>query len=354
MTDTDASPATDWQRRLDDLRSTAIGELDKAGDAAALEQWRITHLGRKSALSDLMGGMGKLAPDDRRAVGSAANDVKRDMEQAFSTREGQIRQRELADALQRERIDVTLPGRPPGLGALHPITQTIEECVHVLHGMGFQLTQTPEVETDYYNFESLNIPSWHPARDMQDTLYVRVPDVVLRTQTTAYQARVMSTQKPPVRIINVGRCYRAEQTDATHEWMFHQIDGLAVDEGITLSDLRGTLTTFAQRMFGSRTRTRFRCDYFPFVEPGVDFAISCFRCDGSDPTCSICHGTGWLEILGAGMVHPRVLERVGYDPERVTGFAWGMGIERIAMIKYGIDDIRQFYANDLRFLEQFK
>jgi phenylalanyl-tRNA synthetase alpha chain len=219
--------------------------------------------------------------------------------------------------------------------------------------MGFSVTQTPEVETDYYNFESLNIPRWHPARDMQDTLYVRVPDVVLRTQTTAYQARVMETQEPPVRIINVGRCYRSEQVDATHEWMFHQIDALAVDEGITLADLRGTLTTFAQRMFGPSIRTRFRCDYFPFVEPGVDFAISCYRCDGSNPACPICHGSGWLEILGAGMVHPRVLERVGYDPERYTGFAWGMGVERLAMIKYAIDDIRLFYANDLRFLEQF-
>jgi phenylalanyl-tRNA synthetase alpha chain len=176
----------------------------------------------------------------------------------------------------------------------------------------------------------------------------------MRTQTTAYQARVMSTQQPPVRIINIGRCYRAEQTDATHEWMFHQIDGLAVDEGITLADLRGTLTTFAQRMFNPNIRTRFRCDYFPFVEPGVDFAISCFRCDGTDPTCSICHGSGWLEILGAGMVHPRVLERVGYDSSRLTGFAWGMGVERIAMIKHGIEDIRLFYANDLRFLEQFR
>jgi phenylalanyl-tRNA synthetase alpha chain len=182
---------------------------------------------------------------------------------------------------------------------------------------------------------------------------VRVPDVVLRTQTTAYQARVMSTQQPPVRIINVGRCYRAERTDPTHEWMFQQIDGLAVDEGISMADLRGTLTTFARRMFGSSIRTRFRCDYFAFVEPGVDFAISCFRCDGTDTSCSICHGTGWLEILGAGMVHPRVLERVGYDPDRYTGFAWGMGIERITMIKHGIEDIRLFYANDLRFLEQF-
>jgi phenylalanyl-tRNA synthetase alpha chain len=354
MTDTEASPAADWQRRLDELRSTAVDALGGAGDAAALEQWRVTHLGRKSALSDLLGGMGKLPPDERRIVGSGANLVKRDLEQAFAERESIVRQRELSAKLERERIDVTLPGRPPGVGALHPITQTIDECVRVMRGMGFLVTRTPEVESDYYNFEALNMPSWHPARDMQDTFYVRVPDVVLRTHTTAYQARVMTTQQPPVRVVNVGRCYRAERVDATHEWMFHQLDGLAVDAGLTLADLRGTLTTFAQQMFGARTRTRFRCDYFPFVEPGVDFAISCYRCDGTESACPICHGTGWLEILGAGMVHPRVLERVGYDPERVTGFAWGMGIERIAMIKYAIDDIRLFYANDLRFLEQFK
>ena len=354
MTETDASPGTDWRGRLDRLQSTALSQLKQAADASGLEQWRITHLGRKSALSDLMGGLGKLGVDERRAVGAAANEVKRALEQAYMAREGAVRQRELSQALERERIDVTLPGRPPALGAMHPISRTIQECVEILRGLGFQVTQTPEVETDYYNFESLNIPAWHPARDMQDTLYVRVPDLVLRTQTTAYQARVMTTQQPPVRIINVGRCYRAEQTDATHEWMFHQIDGLAVDEGLTLADLRGTLTTFAQRMFSPKIRTRFRCDYFPFVEPGVDFAISCFRCDGAEPSCPICHGSGWLEILGAGMVHPRVLERVGYDSSRLTGFAWGMGVERIALIKYGIDDIRLFYANDLRFLEQFK
>jgi phenylalanyl-tRNA synthetase alpha chain len=354
MTETDATLGTDWLGQLDALKATALGQLEHAFDAASLEQWRIAHLGRKSALSDLMGGLGKLSADERRAVGSAANGVKRSLEEAFAAREESVRTRALSQALEHERIDVTLPGRSPGAGALHPIIRTINECVQILTGMGFQVTQTPELETDYYNFESLNIPAWHPARDMQDTLYVRVPDLVLRTQTTAYQARVMTTQQPPVRIINVGRCYRAEQTDATHEWMFHQIDGLAVDEGLTLADLRGTLTTFAQRMFGSSIRTRFRCDYFPFVEPGVDFAISCFRCDGSDPSCSICHGSGWLEILGAGMVHPRVLERVGYDSSRLTGFAWGMGVERITLIKYAIEDIRLFYANDLRFLEQFR
>ncbi len=353
MTHTDARTATELQRRLDDLRSTAVEQLQTAGNAAALEQWRVAHLGRKSPLSDLLGGMGKLGPDEKRVVGSTANVIKRELELAFTQRERVIRHREVQQALERERIDVTLPGRPPSVGALHPITQTIDECVEILQSLGFQLTQTPEVETDYYNFEALNIPTWHPARDTQDTFYVRMPDLVLRTQTTAYQLRVLTSQLPPVRIINVGRCYRAEQVDATHEWMFHQVDGLAVDEGLTLADLRGTLTTFAQRMFGMQIRTRFRCDYFPFVEPGVDFAISCFQCDGSNPDCPICHGSGWLEILGAGMVHPRVLQRAGYDAERLTGFAWGMGVERVAMIKYAVQDMRQFYANDLRFLEQF-
>jgi phenylalanyl-tRNA synthetase alpha chain len=342
-----------WQEQLESIEHAALAELEQATDAAALERWRTAHLGRRSQLSDLLGGLGKLPKDERASVGQAANRVKKALEAAHTGREATIRKRELGVALERERLDVSLPGRWPGVGALHPISQTILECVDILKSMGFQVTQTPELETDYYNFEALNIPAWHPARDMQDTLYVQPPRLLLRTQTTAYQARVMSTQQPPVRIVNVGRCYRAEAVDATHEWMFHQIDGLAVDEGLTMADLRGTLATFASRIFWPHIRTRFRCDYFPFVEPGVDFAISCGRCDGRDESCPICHGTGWLEILGAGMVHPRVLEGVGYDPERYTGFAWGMGIERIAMLKHGIDDIRLFYANDPRFLEQF-
>jgi phenylalanyl-tRNA synthetase alpha chain len=342
-----------WQEDLEDIQHTALAELEQASDAGGLEHWRTVHLGRRSRLSELLGGLGKLPQAERAGVGQSANRVKKALEEAFNGREATIRKRDLGVALDRERLDVTLPGRWPGVGALHPISQTIVECIDILKSMGFQVTQTPELETDYYNFETLNMPAWHPARDMQDTLYVQPPHLLLRTQTTAYQARVMSTQQPPVRIVNVGRCYRAEAADATHEWMFHQIDGLAVDEGLTLADLRGTLATFAARIFWPQIRTRFRCDYFPFVEPGVDFAISCGRCDGRDEQCPICHGSGWLEILGAGMVHPRVLERVGYDPERYTGFAWGMGIERIAMLKHGIDDIRLFYANDPRFLEQF-
>ena len=355
MTGEDSSPA--WAQRLAGLRALALEQLAQAHDTGALEQWRVAQLGRKGPLSELTGGLAALPKEQRAAVGQAVNAVKRALEDAFAARQAWLRERELAAALERDRVDVTLPGRPPAVGALHPITRTAAECVDVLRGMGFQVTQTPEVETEYFNFESLNIPAWHPARDMQDTIYVDVPSVLLRTQSTAYQARVMTTQQPPVRIINVGRCYRSEAVDATHEWMFHQIDGLAIDQGLTMAELRGTLTSFARQLFAptgsSREfRTRFRCDYFPFVEPGVDFAISCYRCDG-DPSCPICHGSGWLEILGAGMVHPKVLANAGYDPDRYTGFAWGMGIERITMIKYAIDDIRLFYANDPRFLEQF-
>jgi phenylalanyl-tRNA synthetase alpha chain len=346
--------------RLAALREAALEQLGQADDSAALERWRAAQLGRRSPLSELLSGLGQLPKEDRAAVGQAANTVKQALEAAYAARQSAIHARELAAALERERLDVTLPGRLPGVGRLHPVTQTALEAVEILRGMGFQVTQTPEVETDYYNFESLNIPSWHPARDMQDTLYVDPPRLLLRTQTTAYQARVMTTQEPPVRIINVGRCYRSEAVDATHEWMFHQIDGLVVDEGVTMAELRGTLTGFARQFFapGGRPaerelRTRFRCDYFPFVEPGVDFAIECYRCRGEDAGCSICHGSGWLEILGAGMVHPWVLANAGYDPDRYSGFAWGVGVERLAMIKYGIDDIRLFFANDPRFLEQF-
>lgn len=362
MTTAEDTQAQHWERRLAEIQAAALQGLEQAGDSAALETWRVAHLGRKSALSEMLGGLGQMPREQRAAVGQGGNRVKRALEEAFATREAQVRATELQAALERERLDVTLPGRPVPAGGLHPITATIAQCVDILRGMGFQVTQTPEVDTDYYVFESLNIPPWHPARDMQDTLYVQAPRVVMRTQTTAYQARVMTTQEPPVRIINLGRCYRAEAVDATHEWMFHQIDGLAVDEGLTMADLRGTLKAFAEQFFAPTgaaeakrdIKTRFRCDYFPFVEPGVDFGISCYICQGEgQPGCSICKGSGWLEILGAGMVHPNVLREVGYDPDRYTGFAWGMGIERLAMIKYGIEDIRLFYANDLRFLEQF-
>ncbi len=335
------------------LRDAALGELASVQDAEALERWRVAYLGRNAPLNQVLSGLGKLAPEQRRTLGQATNAAKVALQEAYEARLAELKARAREEAFARERVDVTLPGRPLAPGRLHPITQVIEECLHILQSMGFQVASTREVELDYYNFEVLNIPPEHPARDMWDTLYVQPPSVLLRAHTTAYQGRMMQELTPPIRILNVGRNYRFEAVDATHEWMFHQIDGFAVDEGLTLADLKGTLTAFAQQIFWPTVRTRFRCDYFPFVEPGVDMSISCHACEGRGGDCPVCRGAGWLEILGAGMVHPKVLQAGGLDPERYSGFAWGMGPERIAMIKYGIQDIRLFYGNDLRFLEQF-
>jgi phenylalanyl-tRNA synthetase alpha chain len=344
---------TDQIDAVQALSAAALAELASVDGADALERWRVAHLGRNSPLNQMLAGMGKLEPDERRQLGQAVNQAKLALQAGFEAREATLKARAREAAFSSQRVDVTLPGRPLAPGRLHPVTQVIEESLRILQTMGFQVVETPEVETDYYNFEALNIPAEHPARDMWDTLYVEPPHVLLRTHTTAYQGRMMEQMRPPIRVVNVGRNYRFEAVDATHEWMFHQIDGFAVDEGLTLADLKGTLTAFAQQIFWPGVRTRFRCDYFPFVEPGVDMSISCHACEGRGGDCPVCRGAGWLEILGAGMVHPRVLERGGLDPERYTGFAWGMGPERIAMIKYGIQDIRLFYGNDLRFLAQF-
>jgi phenylalanyl-tRNA synthetase alpha chain len=341
---------------LQALEAKAIEALQSARTLSDLEAWRVAFLGRRSQLAAFMSTLGTLAPEQRGAAGQSANEAKRRLEAALSDRRHDIEDDEVRHALQSQRLDVTLPGRWPalGMGRVHPITRTILDSVSILRGMGFDVTTTPEIELDYYNFEALNTPPWHPARDLQDTLYVDYPRVLMRTQATAYQARVLPRTSAPVRLLNVGRCHRSEATDATHEWMFYQIDGLVVDKGVTMSDLRGTLTTFATRFFGRPVKTRFRCDYFPFVEPGVDFAISCHRCDGDGgPSCPICHGSGWLELLGAGMVHPKVLDNVGYDSTVYSGFAWGMGVDRLTLVKHGITDIRMFYANDVRFLEQF-
>jgi len=333
----------DWRARIDELRERALGELANASEPEALERWRVAFLGRRGALSVVLRGLSTLPAERRPAAGQAANQTKRALEIAFTEREAELREQALARALEQERLDVTLPGRPPCRGGLHPTTIILREITGFFRSMGYQVVEGPEVELDKYNFEMLNIPANHPARDMWDTLYVRPPDVLLRTHTSPMQARVMEATRPPVRVVVPGRCYRYEAQDATHEWMFYQVEGLAVDEGLTMADLKGTLFAFARHMFGARVQTRFRCDYFPFVEPGVDMSIS-------SPDL---HGGAWLEIMGAGMVHPRVLEMAGYDPQRYTGFAFGMGPERIAMLKYGISDIRLFYGNDLRFLEQF-
>ena len=341
---------------IEEIRVEALRQLDLAASTEELEAWRVSYLGRKGRLTQVLRGVGALSPNERRRVGSEANHVKIMLEDRGNNRQRDLKTAAVADILKTEQIDVTLPGWPLARGGLHPTTRIIREICDVFFSMGFQVVEGPEVEWDRYNFEMLNIPKDHPARDMWNTLWVDFLDqngekpMLLRTHTSPMQARFMEDTEPPVRVVVPGKVYRYEATDATHEWHFHQVEGLAVDEGITFSDLKGTLYEFARRIFGQERKIRFRCDYFPFVEPGVDMSIDCFNCDGQG--CRICGGTGWIEIMGAGMVHPEVLKGVGYVPSVHTGFAFGMGPERIAMLKYGISDIRHFYSNDLRFLAQ--
>ena len=339
------------------VKSRALTDLDSADSLERLEELRIAYLGRRGALTQVLRGLGSLPPEERRKTGAEANEAKRLLEERFSQTEQALKDSEVSGLLERDSIDVTLPGWPVPTGGLHPTTRTVREVCDTFVAMGFQVVEGPEVEWDHYNFEMLNIPKHHPARDMFNTLWVDYTDsngeqpMLLRTHTSPMQARIMEKTEPPVRVVVPGKVFRYEATDATHEWHFHQVEGLAVDKGITLADLKGTLYEFARHLFGQDRKARFRCDYFPFVEPGVEMAIDCFACDGSG--CRVCSHTGWIEIMGAGMVHPKVLEGVGYDPAVYTGFAFGMGVERIAMLKHGIEDIRLFYANDLRFLRQF-
>ncbi len=343
--------------RVEHVRDDALAALARTESPEDLEAWRIAFLGRRGHLTGLLRAVGLLPPDQRKAAGEAANRAKSYLESALAEREHALAAGDGSNADQDGAIDVTLPGWPAPVGGLHPTTLIMREICDAFISMGFQVVEGPEVEWDHYNFEMLNIPKDHPARDMWNTLWLDYEDdagetpMLLRTHTSPMQARIMEGQEPPVRVVVPGKCYRYEATDATHEWHFFQVEGLAVDRGITFADLKGTLYEFARLVFGQERRVRFRCDYFPFVEPGVDMSIDCFACAGGG--CRICGETGWIEIMGAGMVHPKVLEGVGYDPNIYTGFAFGMGPERIAMLKYGIDDIRLFYANDLRFLSQF-
>jgi len=342
-------------KELEELRAIAIGELESISDLQELEKWRVKYLGRKGSLTSILRSLGSLPAEERRVAGSAANDLKLLFEARLKEKEEGLRTRLLSDSLATTGIDVTLPGSPIVLGRFHPTTRILREICQVFVSMGFQIVEGPEVEWDYYNFEALNIPRDHPARDMWATFWIDGGDDdktrLLRTHTSPMQIRLMEKVRPPVRAIVPGKCYRYEATDATHESMFYQVEGLAVDQGITLADLKGTLYEFARRLFGEGRKARFRCDYFPFVEPGVEMAIDCFVCQGKG--CRLCGNSGWIEILGAGMVHPDVLRRVNYDPEVYTGFAFGMGVERVPMLRYGIDDIRLFYSNDVRFLRQF-
>lgn len=348
--------------QLKEIEKTALAALEAVQDENALEAWRVAFLGRSSPLMQVFSGLGALEKEARPLVGQKANEVKKALEAAFGSRSEMLRHAALARALSEERLDVTLPGRPMARGRLHPDTQILRELYRVFAEMGFQVYRSREVESDEYNFQLLNFPVGHPARDMQDTYFIEAEGrgdnpIVLRTHTSPGQIRAMREMAardpqnpPPVRIILPGMVYRYEQVDARHETQFDQLEGLAVGPGITFSDLKGTLTDMARRLFGPQARTRFRASFFPFTEPSAEFDIECFQCGGKG--CNVCGG-GWLEIGGSGMVHPVVLQNGGYDPARYTGFAFGFGVQRIAMLKYGIPDIRYFWENDLRFLEQF-
>lgn len=345
------------RQELEDLKSAALQQIEQSADSAQLEQMRVQFLGRKARLTAILRQLVTLPPQERPAMGLLANQVKQAVEECIAARRTALESVPSDEVLAADRIDATLPGRRPAVGRLHPLTQIIREICQIFAEMGFAVVEGPEVEWDYYNFEALNIPEDHPAREMWDTFWVDPTSaradkpMLLRTHTSPMQIRIMEQTKPPIRVIVPGKCYRYEAIDASHESQFHQIEGLVVDENITFADLKGTLYAFVRRLFGNERKIRFRCDYFPFVEPGVDMSIDCFRCKGAG--CRLCKASGWLEILGAGMVHPNVLARVGYDPARYTGFAFGLGPARVAMLKYGIEDIRFFHANDLRFLQQF-
>jgi phenylalanyl-tRNA synthetase alpha chain len=349
--------------KLAEIEKAALAALGAVQDGPALETWRLSHLGRNSPLMQIFAGLPGLAKDERPAVGQAANRVKLALEAALADRLAEVRRQEIEQSLGADKLDVTLPGRPVHRGRLHPSTQQLRRVLAILAEMGFQVYTSPEVETDEVNFQLLNFPPHHPAREMQDSLYIETAErgenpVLLRTHTSPGQIRAMREyarrdpgNPPPIRIALPGMCFRHEQITARSEVQFNQVEGLAVGHKITFSDLKGTLTDFARRMFGQKARVRFRAGYFPFTEPSAEMDVECFVCGGKG--CPVCKGSGWLEILGSGMVHPNVLQNGGYDPRRYTGFAFGMGTERQLMLRYRIEDIRYFWGNDVRFLEQF-
>ncbi|OEF99339.1 phenylalanine--tRNA ligase subunit alpha [Vulcanibacillus modesticaldus] len=339
--------------KLHQLKDTALTEIEQANSKQELNQVKVKYLGKKGPITEILRGMGSLSKEERPLIGKLANEIREEIAKLINEKEETIAQKALEERLKQETIDVTLPGKKVLKGNRHPLTRVIEEIEDIFIGMGFEIAEGPEVESDYYNFEALNLPKEHPARDMQDSFYI-TEEVLMRTHTSPVQIRTMKSKNGigPVKIICPGKVYRRDDDDATHSHQFTQIEGLVVDEHITMSDLKGVLLNFAKKMYGEKAKIRLRPSFFPFTEPSAEVDVSCMMCGGEG--CRVCKNTGWIEILGAGMVHPRVLEMSGFDPERYTGFAFGMGVERIAMLKYGIEDIRHFYTNDLRFLEQFK
>ncbi len=336
------------EQELNTLQTLAKAELNTVSSSAQLEEFRIKFLGRKGEFSSIMKNLGKVPKEDKPRLGQLANSVKKELESLFHTKKQSLNTSSAASD-DSSVIDLSLPGRKPETGKLHPVTQIMNEVCAIFESLGFSVAEGPDVEHDHYNFEALNIPAHHPARDMHDTFYIS-DSILLRTHTSPMQARIMETQQPPLRVIAPGKVYRCD-SDITHTPMFHQVEGFLVDKNVSFADLKGVLTIFTQKMFDKKLELRFRPSFFPFTEPSAEVDIACVICNGKG--CRVCKHTGWLEILGSGMIDPEVFKKVGYDPEVYSGFAFGLGIERIAMLKYGIDDIRLYYENDLRFLSQF-
>lgn len=339
------------KERLEELRGLALDELQQVANPQQLNDLRVKYLGKKGALTEILRGMGGLSAEERPVIGQVANDVRAAIESVIEQKQEEFQQEETNNRLRAETIDVTLPGKALPTGSVHPLNKVAQEIEDVFIGLGYTIAEGPEVETDYFNFEALNLPKNHPARDMQDSFYI-TDEILMRTHTSPVQVRTMKASKgAPIKVICPGKVYRRDDDDATHSFQFNQIEGLVIGKNIRMSDLKGTLLQFVQQMFGEQAQIRLRPSFFPFTEPSAEVDVTCVQCGGHG--CRMCKQTGWLEILGCGMVHPRVLEMGGYDPEEVSGFAFGMGVERIALLKYGIDDIRHFYTNDLRFLGQF-
>ena len=336
--------------QLEAIEKQAFAELESAQDLKALDAVRVKYLGKKGELTAILKQMGKLSAEERPVIGQLANQIRAQIEEKLEETKTVLESKMLDARLASETLDVTMPGKRSTLGKKHPISIVLDDLKEIFMGMGFDVAQGPEVELDYYNFEALNLPKDHPARDTQDTFYIN-ENVLLRTQTSPIQIRVMEKQKPPIRIIAPGRVYRSDALDATHSPLFHQVEGLVVDKNITMADLKGTLEVFVKRLYGEDSVVRFRPHHFPFTEPSAELDVQCFHCHGEG--CRLCKGEGWIEILGCGMVHPKVLENCGIDPEEYSGFAFGMGLERLVMRRYNIDDLRLFYENDVRFLNQF-
>ncbi len=338
------------KQKLEEIKSTALAAIAAAANEKEIDDIRVKYCGKKGELTAILKQMGSLSPEERPIIGQLANKVRAELETAIDEAATTFKAKAADMKILAETVDITMPAKPAVNGGLHPLNTVLDDMIDIFQSMGFDVVDGPEVETDYYNFEALNVPADHPARDMQDTFYI-AENLLLRTQTSAAQIRTMENRKPPIKIICPGRVYRADEVDATHSPVFHQIEGLVVDKGITMCDLKGVLEQFAHEIYGSDTEVKFRPSFFPFTEPSVEVDVTCSECKGKG--CRVCKGSGWIEILGAGMVHPRVLKACGIDPEEYSGFAFGIGLDRLTTTRYKISDIRLLFENDLRFLKQF-